>query len=111
MAKKAEEKKTNELLTETTEESTAEETTSTVTDTAAEELSEEYWNERVPLMIPRDLSNPKEQTKTIIINGYVYQIKRGVQVMVPRKVFQVYMDSEAQRAKAVDYSEGAKDEN
>lgn len=115
MAKKPEEKKENELLTEVTEESTAEETTSAETETAVEELSEEekakaYWNERVPLMIPRDTMNPQDDEAVIVINGYPYQIQRGVQVMVPRKVFQAYMDSEAQKIKAFNLAKENKQE-
>ena len=62
----------------------------------------EYWNERVDLMIPRDPSNPKEGDVSIIVNGKIFQIKRGVTVQVPRYVYQAYMDSELQKTVAYD---------
>lgn len=75
------------------------------------EHGKEYWEERVPLMIPRDPSNPMDADAVIIINGMAYQIKKGEQVMVPRKVYQVYMDSVAQKNKFFDTAEKRKDRN
>ena len=60
------------------------------------------WNERVELMIPRDMGNPQDGEVSIIVNGVIYQIQRGVAVQVPRFVKQVYLDSEAQKAVAYD---------
>lgn len=65
------------------------------------------WEEKVDLMIPRDPSNPKDTSVTIVHNGNNYQIMRGVPVKVPRKVAQVYWDSEAQKAKAYNYAAAA----
>ena len=69
---------------------------------AAEEKKEGGidWEERVPMMIPLDPSNPRDADAVIIVNGVVYQIKRGEQVMVPRKVYQVYLDSQQQKKHA-----------
>lgn len=63
-----------------------------------------YWDEKVKLMVPRDLSNPKIADAVIIHNGHTYQIKRGEEVLVPRKVYQAYMDSEAQKARGLDFA-------
>lgn len=61
------------------------------------------WNERVPLLIPRDPTNPKEDDAVICVNGDITQIKRGVEVMVPRYVKQAYLDSVTQLTKAYDH--------
>lgn len=61
-----------------------------------------YWTERVDLMIPRDPSNPKESDVSIIVNGKIFQIKRGDTVKVPRYVYQAYVDSELQKTVAYD---------
>ena len=58
------------------------------------------WEERVDLMIPRDPSNPQDGEVSIIVNGRIFQIQRGVMVQVPRYVYQAYMDAEAQKAVA-----------
>ena len=60
------------------------------------------WNEKVPLLIQRDPTNPKETDFCICHNGKIFQIQRGVEVMVPRYVKQVYLDSVAQLTKAYD---------
>ncbi len=60
------------------------------------------WNEKVPLLIQRDPTNPKETDYCICVNGKIFQIQRGVEVMVPRYVKQVYLDSVAQLTKAYD---------
>ena len=63
----------------------------------AKKLEAIDWNERVELMIPRDMANPQDGEVSIIVNGVIYQIQRGVTVEVPRFVKQVYLDSEAQK--------------
>ena len=68
----------------------------------AKSAGAEELNERVDLMIPRDPSNPQEGDVSIIVNGTIFQIQRGVSVQVPRYVYQAYMDSEEQKAKAYD---------
>lgn len=60
------------------------------------------WDERVELMIPRDMSNPQDGDVSIIVNGVIYQIQRGETVQVPRFVRQAYLDSEAQKKVAYD---------
>lgn len=62
--------------------------------------SEIDWEEKVPLVIPRDPANPKETDCCICHNGKIYQIMLGVEVMVPRCVKQSYLDSVAQLTKA-----------
>ncbi len=42
--------------------------------------------EKVAIKIPIDKQNPKDTTVEVQINGYVYQIKRGVEVKVPLPV-------------------------
>lgn len=65
------------------------------------------WDERVELMIPRDMSNPNDGEVSIIVNGKIFQIQRGVTVQVPRYVKQAYLDSEAQKAVAYERSKAA----
>lgn len=66
----------------------------------AEARGEEYYNEKVELMIPRDAANPKEEDASITVNGKMWLIKRGEVVEVPRFVYLAYMDSEKQKAHA-----------
>lgn len=47
---------------------------------------------------------------TVIHNGRAWQIQRGKEVEVPRKVAQLLADSDAQRGFAADIIEGYKDE-
>ena len=68
----------------------------------AKSAGTENLDERVDLMIPRDASNPQEGDVSIIVNGTIFQIQRGVSVQVPRYVYQAYMDSEEQKTKAYD---------
>ena len=41
---------------------------------------------KVTVEIPFDKQNPKDTEVTVQINGYVYVIKRGVEVVVPEPV-------------------------
>lgn len=68
---------------------------------------ETNWDERVELMIPRDMSNPNDGEVSIIVNGKIFQIQRGVTVQVPRYVKQAYLDSEAQKAVAYERQQKA----
>lgn len=70
--------------------------------TSTKATNEIDWNEKVPLLIPRDPTNPKETDYCICVNGKIFQIQRDVEVMVPRYVKQVYLDSVAQLRKAYD---------
>lgn len=63
-------------------------------------------NKRVPLKVPR-IPGQKDQPDVVIsINGYNTQIKRGVEVMVPQAVKEVYDQSvkQAEDADAFLYS-------
>ena len=41
---------------------------------------------KVTIKIPVDKQNPKDTEVTVQINGYVYQMKRGVEIEVPEPV-------------------------
>lgn len=75
--------------------------------TATKETNKIDWNEKVPLLIPRDPTNLKETDFCICVNGKIFQIQRGAEVMVPRYVKQAYLDSVAQLTKAYDGQESA----
>jgi len=70
---------------------------------------EEYGNELVPFYAFKDNGEYKDDI-FIQLNGKAYTIKRGVQVMLPRKVAQVYYDSMDQKGKAADYNRARQDE-
>ena len=91
----------NEVKENTTAENTNLEET-TAENAPVEAKNEIDWNEKVPLLIQRDPTNPKETDYCICVNGKIFQIQRGVEVMVPRYVKQVYIDSVAQLTKAYD---------
>lgn len=56
--------------------------------------SAEYWNERVPVVLPLNPGNPEDQTLFVSVNDYSAQIKRGEEVMVPRYVAEVIKQSQ-----------------
>jgi len=60
---------------------------------------EKYYNEKVPYRLPIDRTNPDNTTEFVSVNDYTCYIKRGVEVMIPRKV-----------ALVLDAAEKAKDE-
>lgn len=66
---------------------------------ADRESVEAYYNERVPVMLLRDNSKYKDDV-TVTVNGTNFQIKRGVQVMVPRSVALVLERSHRQEMDA-----------
>lgn len=66
---------------------------------ADKESVENYYNERVPVMLLRDNSKYKDDV-TVTLNGTNFQIKRGVQVMVPRCVALVLERSHKQEMDA-----------
>ena len=63
-------------------------------------VSNEYLTERVEMMVPRDMYNPHEESVSVSVNGEIFQIQRGVSVMVPRYVKMAWEDSERQYAVA-----------
>lgn len=70
------------------------------------ENTQEYWNERVPVYIPRP-ELEKSTSRTVTVNGRNYQIAYDTQVMVPRFVAQVVQESMRNTRKAQDRAIGA----
>lgn len=106
MAKKYEELEavetmTDEEVTEAVENTTDEEVTKN-----AVEVSDDYLEELVEIMLFKD-SDKYSDDLVVTLNGKNYQIKRGVKVMVPRKVQLVIEDSMKQAGLAADYEEEA----
>ena len=106
MAKKNEELEAVETMTD-------EEVTEAVENTADEEaaknaveVSDDYLEELVEIMLFKD-SDKYSDDLVVTLNGKNYQIKRGVKVMVPRKVQLVIEDSMKQAGLAADYEEEA----
>jgi len=106
MAKKNEELEAVETMTD-------EEVTTPVENTADEEatentapVSDDYLEELVEIMLFKD-SDKYSDDLVVTLNGKNYQIKRGVKVMVPRKVQLVIEDSMKQAGLAADYEEEA----
>ncbi len=104
--------KRNEEL-EAVETMTDEEFTEAVENTADEEatentapVSDDYLEELVEIMLFKD-SDKYSDDLVVTLNGKNYQIKRGVKVMVPRKVQLVIEDSMKQAGLAADYEEEA----
>lgn len=104
--------KRNEEL-EAVETMTDEEATEAVENTADEEatkntveISDDYLEELVEIMLFKD-SDKYSDDLVVTLNGKNYQIKRGVKVMVPRKVQLVIEDSMKQAGLAADYEEEA----
>lgn len=104
--------KRNEEL-EAVETMTDEEVTAPVESTADEEVtknavevSDDYLEELVEIMLFKD-SDKYSDDLVVTLNGKNYQIKRGVKVMVPRKVQLVIEDSMKQAGLAADYEEEA----
>lgn len=72
----------------------------------AVEVSDDYLEELVEIMLFKD-SDKYSDDLIVTLNGKNYQIKRGVKVMVPRKVQLVIEDSMKQAGLAADYEEEA----
>ena len=118
MAKKNEELEvvetmTDEEVTAPVENTADEEVTAPVENTADEEVTEntapvsdDYLEELVEIMLFKD-SDKYSDDLVVTLNGKNYQIKRGVKVMVPRKVQLVIEDSMKQAGLAADYEEEA----
>lgn len=106
MAKKNEELEAIETMTD-------EDVTEAVENTVDEEVTEktatvsdDYLEELVEIMLFKD-SDKYSDDLVVTLNGKNYQIKRGVKVMVPRKVQLVIEDSMKQAGLAADYEEEA----
>ncbi len=66
--------------------------------------------ERVPIMLMKDNENYKDDV-TVCINGKIYQIQRGVRVMVPLQVKEILDSSNAQEMKLIARMQEAMDVN
>lgn len=66
-----------------------------------------YYNESVPVMLVKDNAKYKDDV-TVTVNGVNYQLRRGVQVMVPRKVALVLERSRLQEAEAQAFMDSLK---
>ena len=74
-----------------------------------DETSDEYWNEQVPFYAFKDGDKYKDDI-VVGVNGKIWQIKRGVEVMIPRFVKQVIiqsMEQDAQTAELIERQENA----
>lgn len=69
-------------------------------------VNDDYLEELVEIMLFKD-SDKYSDDLVVTLNGKNYQIKRGVKVMVPRKVQLVIEDSMKQAGLAADYEEEA----
>ncbi|MEG1441164.1 MAG: hypothetical protein RSB38_03780 [Oscillospiraceae bacterium] len=67
----------------------------------------EFYKESVPVMLIKDNFKHKEAL-TVTLNGVNYQIKRGIQVMVPRAVALIVERSHKQELAAQDYLDSLK---
>ena len=75
--------------------------------TVTDEL-EQFYNEPVPVTLIKDNWKKKDDL-TVTVNGTNYQIKRGVEVMVPRSVALAIERSNTQEIEAEKYIESLKE--
>lgn len=68
---------------------------------------EKFYEEPVPVMLIKDNAKYKDDV-TVTVNGVNYQIQRGVQVSVPRKVALVLERSHLQELDAQAYMDSLK---
>lgn len=68
------------------------------------EDAEKYYSELVPFKAFKDRDKYKDDL-VVGINGKIWRIKRGVQVMIPRAVYDIIAQSEEQDLVASDYME------
>lgn len=69
----------------------------------------EYWNERVPFKAFKDNGKYKDDL-VVGINGKLWRIQRGVEVMIPRNVREVIyqsMDQDAATANLIERESNA----
>lgn len=106
MAKKYEELEAVETMTDEEAVEAVENTADEEVTKNAVEVSDDYLEELVEIMLFKD-SDKYSDDLVVTLNGKNYQIKRGVKVMVPRKVQLVIEDSMKQAGLAADYEEEA----
>ena len=71
----------------------------------AEKLEKEaYYNEKVPVKLFKDNDKYKDDV-FVCLNGERFQIKRGEEVMIPRKIAAILDQSQAQDAKTANLIE------
>jgi len=81
--------KENKNVTET-----AEKLTDAQLDYLAKAAGEEIKKlPKVKIRIPKDPLNPKDEVVPVCINGYIWQIKRGETVEVPKPVADILADA------------------
>ncbi len=68
-------------------------------DTTAEVSVNEFLNERIPFRAFKDDNKYKDDI-VVIVNGYTWQIQRGMTVMIPRYVYHAIENSERQKSDA-----------
>lgn len=68
-----------------------------------------YWKEKVKYTFPRIRDKGKNEQPDVIIsvNGRTLQIKRGIEVEIPRYMLKAYMESEKAVEDMLDYKEAA----
>ena len=76
----------------------------------AEKKEVKKEEELVSLRIPRE-RNDKEDSVWVCVNDRSFQIKKGVEVKVPRCVYNVLMRAQKQREAAYDYIASNADKN
>jgi hypothetical protein len=69
----------------------------------------DYLNERVTFRAFKDDNKYKDDI-AVIVNGYPWQIQRGVTVQIPRYVLHAIENSERQKAEAANHSESLANE-
>ena len=106
MAKKYEELEAVETMADEEAVEAVENTADEEVTKNAVEVSDDYLEELVEIMLFKD-SDKYSDDLVVTLNGKNYQIKRGIKVMVPRKVQLVIEDSMKQAGLAADYEEEA----
>lgn len=106
MAKKNEELEAVETMADEEVAEAVENTADEEVTKNAVEVSDDYLEELVEIMLFKD-SDKYSDDLVVTLNGKNYQIKRGIKVMVPRKVQLVIEDSMKQAGLAADYEEEA----
>lgn len=74
------------------------------TDEVVMKSEKEYWNERVPFKAFKDNGKYKDDL-VVGINGKLWRIQRGVEIMIPRNVREVIyqsMDQDAATANLIE---------
>lgn len=68
-----------------------------------------FWKEKVKYTFPRVRDKGKNEQPDVIIsvNGRTLQIKRGIEVEIPRYMLKAYMESEKAVEELLDYKEAA----